>query len=189
MATTDEKTLTLQEFLTLPETKPASEYIEGRVVQKMSPGARHALIQSQLAERLLRSLSPHLLAFLELQCTFAGRSLLPDLAVFRNERLARDPSGEVANDVLDPPDLAVEIVSPDQNLMHLVEKLAFCVENGVRLGWLIDPEKKKVMIFRPEQLPQELSPDAVLEDSEILPGFRLPVAEMFGWLKLPGLET
>lgn len=189
MATTGEKTLTLEAFLAIPETKPASEYIEGRVVQKVSPKSKHGLIQLRLGSVLNDVLTPSLCTFSELRCTFSGRSLVPDLVVFRLDRLARDPSGEVADDVFDPPDLAVEIVSPEQSVVHLVEKLAFCIENGVQLGWLIDPGKKKVMVFRPEQLPEELAPDGVLQDPEVLPGFRLTVAEMFGWLKLPEVES
>ena len=189
MATTGEKTLTLKEFLARPETEPASEYIEGRVVQKVSPKTKHSVIQIKLGSRINETLNPVFHALPELRCTFGGRSLVPDISVFRFDRIPRDPSGEVANDIFAPPDLAVEIVSPEQSVVHLVEKLAFCVENGVRLGWLIDPETKKVMVFRPEQLPEELAPDGVLEDPDLLPGFRLPVAEMFGWLKLPEVET
>ena len=186
MATTREKkALTLRDFLALPETEPASEYIDGRVVQKVSPKTKHSVIQSRVCSRINATLNPVFHALPELRCTFGDRSLVPDISVFHLDRIPRDPSGEVANDVFDPPDVVIEIASPQQDVVTLVEKLAFCVRKGVRLGWLIDPETKKVMVLRPEQLPQELPLSGVLENADVLPGFHLAIAEMFGWLKLP----
>ena len=43
-----QKTLTLDEFLQLPETKPASEYIDGQIIQKPIPQGKHSIVQSEL---------------------------------------------------------------------------------------------------------------------------------------------
>jgi len=75
--------LTLEEFLKLPETKPASEYIEGEIIQKPLPKTKHSLLQlitwneiNQVTE------TPKIAyAFPELRCTFGGRSIVPDIAV------------------------------------------------------------------------------------------------------------
>lgn len=73
------KPLTLAEFLKLPETRPASEYIDGHVIQKPMPQGKHSVIQGELvavinqiarSKRIAR-------AFPELRCTFGDRSILP----------------------------------------------------------------------------------------------------------------
>ena len=48
MVTTSSQPITLQEFLVLPETKPASEYIDGKIIQKPMPQGEHSAIQAEL---------------------------------------------------------------------------------------------------------------------------------------------
>lgn len=76
--------LTLEEFLRLPETKPASEYIDGHVIQKPIPQGKHSLIQGELVPTINFVVKPKRLAraFPELRCTFGDRSIVPDIAVF-----------------------------------------------------------------------------------------------------------
>jgi Uma2 family endonuclease len=89
--------------------------------------------------------------------------------------------------VLDPtpraPDIHVEIDSPEQSARKCREKLEFSLANGCPLGWLIDPERMIVDIFRPGQAPERLSDDGALEGGPVLPGYRLAVKTLFGWLK------
>jgi Uma2 family endonuclease len=56
------------------------------------------------------------------------------------------------------------------------------VAHGCPLGWLIHPERKYVDVYRPGRPVGRLAADGVLEGEPVLPGFRLPVAEVFGWL-------
>lgn len=185
MATINESVQTLEEFLALPETEPASEFIEGTVVQKPMSKGSHSRLQAKLVRCLNDALEPALLAFPELRCTFGGRSLVPDISLFDVRRIPGAESGEIAEDFHLAPDLAVEIVSLDQDANELVEKLGFCLCSGVRLGWLIDPHRRQVLVFRQDALPQHLPSDGTLEDRLLLGEFRLALAELFGWLKLP----
>lgn len=108
---------------------------------------------------------------------------MPDIAYVRRERLPLEPDGRLADRFEAAPDLAVEIVLPEQSQFELVEKLSWCVQNGVHLGWLIDPDGEEIMMFRPNDIPRLLPRDGTLEGGEVLPGFRCPVAEVFGWLR------
>src|SRR4028118_1048169 len=85
MVQTPSKTLTLEEFLELPETKPASEYIDGKIVQKPMPKARHSRLQGKLINTVNEVVEEQQIAyaFPELRCTFGGRSIVPDVAVLR----------------------------------------------------------------------------------------------------------
>jgi Uma2 family endonuclease len=75
--------LSLEEFLKSPETKPASEYIDGRIYQKPMPQGKHRRIQTRLSATINQVGEPSklVLALTELRCTFGGRSLVPDIAV------------------------------------------------------------------------------------------------------------
>ena len=91
MVETIQKNLSLTDFLERPETKPASEYINGKISQKPMPQGEHSLIQGALCEAINQVTRPQkiALAFPELRCTFADRSLVPDIAVFRWERIPK----------------------------------------------------------------------------------------------------
>src|SRR5947208_16599976 len=95
-----EQPLTLEAFLKLPEKKPALEFEDGRATQKVSPKGRHSVLQAKVAEYLNRFAEPRKLAFAfpELRATYAGISLVPDVSVYRWERIPRDEAGRVADD-------------------------------------------------------------------------------------------
>lgn len=91
--------ITLEDFLTFPETKPASEYINGQVEQKPIPQGEHSILQTSLSARINEVGKPTkaALAFTELRFTFGGRSLVPDVAVFSWQRIPKKENGRVAN--------------------------------------------------------------------------------------------
>jgi Uma2 family endonuclease len=72
MLKTPTKSLTLEEFLQFPETKPAQEYIDGKIIAKPMPQGKHSTIQTELATVINLTLKPHFIAraFSELRCTF-----------------------------------------------------------------------------------------------------------------------
>jgi Uma2 family endonuclease len=111
------KTITLDEFLQRPETKPASEYIDGQIIKKPMPQGRHSTIKTELSTTVNVIFKPRKVAraFSELRCTFGGRSTVPDVSVFTWERIPRDQNGEIANTFLMAPDWTIEILSPDQS--------------------------------------------------------------------------
>ncbi len=78
------KAITLEQFLAQPETKPASEYANGRVIQKPMPRGKHSRLQFKLSERINDLAEPGQIAMAlpELRCKFAGWSIVPDIAVF-----------------------------------------------------------------------------------------------------------
>lgn len=83
MVQTSSRSISLEEFLKLPETKPASEYIDGQIIQKPMPQGKHSTIQTEFSTTVNIILKPRLVAraFSELRCTFGGRSIIPDVSV------------------------------------------------------------------------------------------------------------
>nr|WP_051050559.1 Uma2 family endonuclease [Pseudanabaena sp. PCC 6802] len=116
MVTTSTKPISLEAFLNLPETKPASEFLNEKITQKAMPQGKHSLLQGTLCETINQSTRPAKLAiaFPELRCNFAGASIVPDLSVFRWGRIPCNDLGEVANRFETHPDWAIEILSHEQ---------------------------------------------------------------------------
>ncbi|HEY9821397.1 MAG TPA: Uma2 family endonuclease, partial [Candidatus Sericytochromatia bacterium] len=124
------QTLTLSEFLKLPETKPASEYINGQIIQKPLPQGKHSKLQGKLVTAINEVVEVQriALAFPELRCTFGGRSIVPDVAVFAWERIPLDQNGDVANVFQAAPDWTIEILSPDQSQTKVTGNILHCLK-------------------------------------------------------------
>src|SRR5262249_55955041 len=99
-----------------------------------------------------------------------------DLMVYMNPAWGKT----IPTDYLrDPPDLTVEIRSPDQSWKKILEKVTEYLEMGVRLVWIIDPQVERVHIFQPDREPQVLAADNELDGADVLPNFRCRVADLF----------
>lgn len=185
MVQTPAKPLTLDEFLQQPETKPASEYIDGHIIQKPMPQGEHSLIQGELVTTVNATLKPNKIAraFPELRCTFGGRSIVPDVTVFVWERIPRKENGGVANKFTIAPDWTIEILSPGQSQTKLIKNILHCLEHGTKMGWLIDPEEQTVLVFRSQQPPIAFDePERSIGIPEFASKLTLSVGELFGWL-------
>jgi Uma2 family endonuclease len=176
--------LTLEEFLKLPEQKPALEYHQGRVTQKVSPQGQHGALQFDVASFFDRFMRPRRLGrvFTELRTTYAGSSLVPDVAVYRRERVPRYPNGEVADVFKDPPDIAVEIRSPGQSLSQQIEKCRWFVENGAGIALLVDPIRRSIHRVVAGAEPVILRGDDRVDLDAVLPGFELTPRQLFDTL-------
>jgi len=181
------KTITLEEFLRMPEIDehPYLEFIDGRIEAKVSPQGKHSSIETKLSAHLNAYAEARGLggAFAELRCTFAGRSMIPDVVFLCEDHIEVDERGEILDPTLCPPDIHVEIVSPDQSIRKCREKLEFSTANGCPLGWLIDPGRRTVDVYVPDRPAVRLPAGGVLKGSPVLPRYRLPLVKLFGWLE------
>jgi Uma2 family endonuclease len=177
--------LTLKQFLRLPEAKPALEYFDGKVVQKVSGTTTHSVLQSDLAVKVKEFASGQRgtgQPYIELRCTFGRNSIVPDISFFASGRIPKDKHGKRVDDVFLAPDLAIEIISRGETIKNLTARMTWCVQNGVRLAWLIQPTRNRVFVFQPDRATKILESGEVLTGENVLPGFALPLDEMFGWL-------
>ena len=175
------KRLTLEEFLALPEEKPALEYVDGVVTQKVSPERDHSGLQSTIVYRINAHAYPSKVAFAfsELRTTHGGASLVPDVAVYTWARIPRERTPRGTVDVTTPPDIAIEIASPGQGRQKLLARCRWFVEQGARLALLVDPRRQTVTVVRAGEAPRVLRGDDVLDLGEIIPGLTLVVGELF----------
>ncbi len=176
-------TLTLEQFLSTEETKPAREYACGRVFQKPMPTGPHGSIQAFLAAMLFPFLARAGIGrvFTELRCVFGppgrARTYVPDLVVVAREHLP------VRRHLMSAPDLAVEILSPDQHWSHFLDKIQFYLLYGVRLVWVIDPATSTITVEIPGLEARILGPGDTLDGGDVLPGFSVAVDEIFAQME------
>jgi len=185
MVQTPTGTLTLEDFLQLPETKPASEYIDGVIVQKPMPQGKHSVLQGEIVSNFNGALKPGKVAysFPELRCTFGGRLIVPDVAVLLWANIPLDSAGEVANEISQAPDWVIEVLSPQQSPTKVVKNIKHCLKHGAKLGWLIDPAEQTVFVYFPDH--RVLVFDSA-EEQLPMPEFaaiEITVGKLFGWLK------
>jgi Uma2 family endonuclease len=77
------------------------------------------------------------------------------------------------------PNFVVELRSPSDSLGILRDKMQEYLNNGAELGWLIDPENRRMYVYHPESLVQELEAHATLSGDPVLPGFALDLREFW----------
>jgi Uma2 family endonuclease len=105
----------------------------------------------------------------------------PDVSVVRAGRFPdnREPEGHCRI----APDLAVEVVSPNDLAYEVEEKVAEYLEAGIPLVWIVNPPTRTVRIHRPKSSPRgpiaELSGDDAITGEDVLPGFSCKVSEFF----------
>ncbi|HXU24927.1 MAG TPA: Uma2 family endonuclease [Tepidiformaceae bacterium] len=177
--------VSLADYLALKECKPYLELIDGEVVQK-SAFDRKA---SRIAARLIADLGNYLSLSHEAEVDTQLRHLvrteewafLPDVSVTLKSRVAT-PIQDVVDPVEVLPDLAIEVLSPDDQPGRVSQKIAHYMASGVRLLWVIDPEDERITVWEPGKIPRDLAAPAVLSAAPVLAGFELDLAALFARL-------
>jgi Uma2 family endonuclease len=185
MVQTPTKLLTLEAFLAMPETQPASEFIDGQIIQKPMPQGKHSRLQKRLIYKIESVLLTPAIAeaFPELRCSFGGRSVVPDVVILQQRHIPYDATGEIANVVTIAPDWTIEILSPDQDYKKVTKNILHCLDHGCQMGWLIDPEEKTVVVSPQDSRSRTFEAiDAVLPVPNWAVGLELTVGELFSWL-------
>jgi len=180
---TEKKTWTDEEFMALPKDGHRYEIVNGELIDMGNSGALHGYVCSLLLATLVSySLSEKLGIVFDSSTAFKmknGNRRSPDISFFAKERLqgiTELPSGFLEG----APDLVVEVLSPGNTVEEMHDKLVEYFDNGTRLAWMIHPSEHYILVYRSAQEPDRLlkSVDA-LDGEEVIPGFSLPVADLF----------
>jgi Uma2 family endonuclease len=181
MATT--RLMTADDLLTLPDDGSRYELIEG-ALHHMSPGGF-------AASRIAMRIGGRLDAFADERKLgrVSGADggyvfhrdpdtvLAPDVAFVRADRLP--PEHQQLGFLEVAPDLVVEVVSPGDRPGEIAAKVAFYLGAGVPLVWAIYPRLRQVHVHTAGAAPRVLREGDLLDGGEVLPGFQLPVTEIF----------
>ena len=170
----------LEEF-TVPETKPATEWILGEAVQKVSPKRRHSLIQGAIGAILRKWSRGRGDCGPEWRFRIAppgepARPLVPDLAFLSNERKA----GLVGEDLEVPsvaPDIVVEILSPDDRPDRVASKRDTYLAAGTRLVIIVDPATRTLEAHEATGRTMFAGPSTF--STNRFPGLEIDLGELF----------
>lgn len=169
----------------LPYVMPHEERCElvaGELIREPLPGEEHGWVAATIVILLGQFVRDHGLGRVYDHAGFVvGRDpdtvRGPDAAFVSAERSAatvrRGPFFEGA------PDLAVEILSPGNTRREIAAKIGEYLAAGGRVVWVVDPKRRTVTVHRPEREPETISGDEVLDGGAVVPGFLLPLAEVF----------
>ena len=183
MTPTTGKLITAEEFFRMPEPPDGSrqELVRGVIVTMPPPGGRHGACCSKVDRRLgnfveangLGTVTTNDTGFLSERDPDTVRG--PDVAFWSRERLPEVPDGYIEV----PPDLVVEVVSPNDHYSRVQTKVKHYLSHGVRMVWVVDPEDRSVMAYRSRQQALILEEADTLSGEDVVPGFACRVAELF----------
>jgi Uma2 family endonuclease len=170
-----------EELLALPDDGKY-ELVDGELLYMSPAGARHGRIISRLNVALgtfvnSRGSGDVFDGQTGYRWAAAGGNLRsPDLSFVAAGRLEQGiPTGFIHL----APDLAIEVLSPSERAGEIAQKVAEYLSVGVRLLWVIDPEKNSAVVYRPGLRPRTVRGTESLEGEDVLPGFAHPLADIF----------
>jgi Uma2 family endonuclease len=170
----------------IPETTPATELIDGRLVQKMSPKFRHQELELRWTLALRAWANGRGRATFEWRHEFTApghrfASLVPDVAYLNEESVAAlGPAGSESPDLA--PDVAVEILSAGESESRLKWKIGAYLSAGTKVVFVVDPPRRTVVAHAAGGV-QRFGPGETVCHSS-LPGFAIAIDAMFEGLYL-----
>ena len=174
--------------IVLPETKPETEWVRGRALQKVSPTYDHAALQSALSSafREWARSGSHGRVGSEWRFRVAPpgavvRPLVPDVAFLAYERLSRDAVRDDVQVPLGAPTVAVEILSPYDRRADVQDKIGTYLSAGTSAVVIVDPRRETVAVHDADGTRVLAAGDVLVHRS--LPGFSLDVAALFAEAK------
>lgn len=180
---TPPKLFTAEEYAALPDLGRPTELVRGRIVDMNRPFPRHGQVCAAVSYALQRYLEDHDIGHVIINDpgvvverdpdTVRG----PDVAFLSYKRA---PKGPLPDDYLEAaPELVVEVRSPTDRWGKLLSKVGEYLTAGSEVVCVIDPESETVQLHFAARPPQTLSINEELTFPELLPGFQVPVRQLF----------
>ena len=178
-----EKLLTIKEFADIPRDGRLRELVQGKVVEMNPPKPKHGFICLEIGALLREFVKPR-----KLGRVFSNDSGViterdpdsmrgPDVGYYSYGSV---PAGEVSDDYFEVvPELAIEVVSPDDVWPRILEKVAELLDAGVKVVCVADPRNKSVQVHRSNRPVESLNENDDLAFPDVLPGFSCKVWQCF----------
>jgi len=174
--------MTAEEFGAMPDDGKRHDLVKGVVVEVSRPKPLHSVVQRRLGARIGDFVDDHDLGVV----TTEGGYVLahdpdtvrgPDVGFVSKTRL---PDPDLREYIPMGPDLAVEIVSPNDTATEINDKIKEYFRAGSRLVWVVYPDVPEVYVYSSSITDiKVIGIDGTLDGADVLPGFTLPLREVF----------
>jgi Uma2 family endonuclease len=178
------RVITAEELLRMRDDGWKYELVAGRLLKMTPPGGVHGAVAVRLGAAIAAFVDVNRLGivFVETGFKLANNPDTvrgPDVAVVVRNRIPATgiPKGYWQG----APDLAVEVLSPDDLRSEISEKIEQYLETGARQVWVVEPSARRVTVYRPGASPQVLCETDTLDGGDLLPGFEYPIARVFAF--------
>jgi Uma2 family endonuclease len=166
-------------YLTLPDKQV--ELVRGRLIVREPPGYQHGVVAFALAMRIAEFVQPKHLGVVVAAETGFKLFSEPDTvraadAAFISRDRAPDPAPVGYLSLA--PDLAAEVLSPNDRAGEVLNKVGDWLTAGARLVWVIDPIRRRGVVYRNDGSVSLLADHDALDGEDVLPGFSCPLAEV-----------
>ena len=174
---------TAEELLKLPDDGKRRELVGGELKEMTPAGARHGGVAAKLTSRLDRHVEDNRLGMVLAAETGFRISRdpdtvrAPDVSFVVRERVPPDGPPEGYWNLA--PDLAAEVVSPNDTAAEVQSKVQMWLETGVRLVWVVYPDTRSIVVHNSPKEAVTLTAPDILTGGDVAPGFECPVAEVF----------
>jgi Uma2 family endonuclease len=174
--------LTADELLHLNLPNKRTELVRGVLIVREPAGYQHGEVAMNLAASIYAFVKPRQLGrVLAAETGFIlerGPDTVraPDVGFVS---AAREPSPRPRGYASFAPDLAVEVLSPDDRPGEVLEKVGDWLNAGTRLVWVVDPIRRNARVYRADGSETQLGDDDALDGEDLLPGYRCRLADVF----------
>jgi Uma2 family endonuclease len=141
---------------------------------KPMPKTKHGSVQANLLIALSKYYKKQFRLISELTIEVGDRTAVPDISIYRRFEIQWDEDEPAAK--VEPPLVAIEIISPSQTFGEMREKARQYFAQGVQSCWIVQPELRIVSVLHPQTPPQTFTSDMV-QDSVV--GIEIPIEEVF----------
>ncbi len=175
------KKLTISEYLALPNDGKRYELVEGELLEMPGSSEPHSRISNRLSYFLTGFVLANKLG--EVYNSDARYAIIPGSETVRLADVSFVQTSRVTRGVVTmnfAPDLAVEVLSDSNSVTEIERKAKAYRRAGGFLVWVINPEEQEVYVYRAGELQrQTLTIDDELTGDPVLPGFKLPISQLF----------
>ena len=173
--------MTAEELLRLPDDGMRHELIDGELRTMAPPGGAHGDSAGSIHGHLSRFVYDQPIARILAEAGFIlrrnpDRVRAPDVAVLSIDRIPAEgiPNGYIAG----APDLAIEVVSPNDRATEIRDKVADWLLAGARVVWVVYTSPVRLFVHRADGTVEQLGPDDEVDGGDVLPDFRMRVADL-----------
>jgi Uma2 family endonuclease len=175
--------LTADDLMRLQPLHKRTELVRGRMIVREPAGFRHGDVAMSIALALGQFLRTNPIGRLVAAETgfvlFRNPDTVraPDVAFVRQDRIPNPmPRGYAPF----APDLAVEVLSPDDRPGEVLAKVADWLKAGTQLVWVVNPDRRLARVYRADGTELEISETGALDGENVLPGFECVLGEVLG---------